>query len=85
MSGTKGNVTESQKSLEQALRTLRAIRQRYALERNTHPDARSFNMQVALGSADMFWITAVIESLEKTIASGTTETTGVTAQAPLKT
>ena len=84
MSGTDGNVTESQKSLEQALRTLRAIRQRYALECNAHPGARSFSMQVALGSADMFWITAAIDTLEKVIARRATETTGVTAPAPPK-
>jgi hypothetical protein len=52
--------------VEQALRTLRAIRQRY----ETGSDAgsgstRSYTVQVALGYADMPWIAAVIETLEK--------------------
>ena len=49
---------------EQALRTLRAIRQRYAAGRNLGY-GRSYTVQVALGYGDMLWITAAIEALEK--------------------
>ena len=53
--------------LQQALRTLRAIRQRYETECDASSDyVRSSNVHVALGYADMPWITAVIEALEKT-------------------
>ena len=56
--------------VEQALRTLRAIRQRY----ETGSDAasgytRSYTVQVALGYADMPWIAAAIEALEKRTAT----------------
>ena len=62
------NPTESQVSLQQALTTLRAIRRRYATGREAHPEARFFSAQLALGSADMFWLTAAIEALEKSVA-----------------
>ena len=51
--------------LKQALRTLRAIQQRYETGRNVDSDyIRSFTVQVALGYADMLWIAAAIEALE---------------------
>jgi hypothetical protein len=57
------------KRLEQALRTLRAIRRRYETETKQGPGrVRSHTVQVALGYADMLWITAAIEALER--ASG---------------
>jgi hypothetical protein len=62
------NPFASQVSLRQALRTLRAIRQRYATGREAHPVARFYTVQVALGYADMLWLTATIEALEKSIA-----------------
>ena len=53
------------KRLEQALRTLRAIRRRYETETKQAPGrVRSHTVQVALGYADMLWITAAIEALE---------------------
>jgi hypothetical protein len=59
---------ESQVRLQQAVRTLRAIRQRYEMGRNVDSDyVRAYSLQVALGYADMFWITAAIEALEKAI------------------
>jgi hypothetical protein len=65
-----GNPSESQVSLQQALRTLRAIRQRYETGRSTSSDyVRSYSVQVALGYADMLWITAAIEALEKAVAA----------------
>jgi hypothetical protein len=52
--------------LQQALRTLRAIRQRYETGSNTGSDCvRSSSVHVALGHADMLWINAAIEALEK--------------------
>ena len=59
----------SQVRLEQALRTLRAIRERYEMGRNVDSDyVRAYSLQAAFGYADMFWITAAIEALEKAIA-----------------
>jgi len=59
--------------LHQALRTLRAIRHRY--ETGSHMGAdyvRPYSVQVALGYADMRWITATIEALERSIAGDAT-------------
>lgn len=54
------------KRLEQALRTLRAIRQRYETESDASSGRkRSYSLQVALNYSDMLWITATIEALEK--------------------
>ena len=54
------------KRVEQALRTLRDIRQRYETESNASGGRRrSYTVQVALGYADMLWISAAIEALEK--------------------
>ena len=64
-------------TLQQALRTLRGIRQRYETERTAHPDASSHNVHISLGDSDMFWIAATIEALEKPSAAGLTEATGV--------
>ena len=51
---------------EQALRTLRAIRQRYeAGHELTAGYVSSYTVQVALGHSDMLWIAAAIEALEK--------------------
>ena len=59
------------KRSEQALRTLRAIRQRYEAESKVIPGrVRSHTVQVALGYADMLWITAAIEALEKETTKG---------------
>jgi hypothetical protein len=58
------------KRVEQALRTLRGIRQRYEAESKAGSGRmRSCTVQVALGYADMLWISAAIEALEKTGAS----------------
>ena len=55
--------------LEQAVRTLRAIRQRYETGSNAGSDyVRSYSVQVALSHADMLWISAAIEALEKAVA-----------------
>jgi hypothetical protein len=65
-----GNPSESQVSLQQALRTLRAIRHRYETGRKADSNyVRSYSVQVALGYADMLWITAAIEALEKAVAA----------------
>jgi hypothetical protein len=56
-------------SLQQALRTLGAIRQRYETGRKADSDyVRSYSVQVALRYAGMLWITATIEALEKAVA-----------------
>jgi len=52
--------------LELAIRTLRAIRQRYEAESDAGSGRRrSFTIQVALGYADMRWLAAAIEALEE--------------------
>jgi hypothetical protein len=75
-----GNASESPACLQQALDTLRAIRQRYVIGREAHPDARFYSVQVALGSADMFWLTAAIEAVEKALGGGGTEAGEAVAQ-----
>lgn len=67
------NLCDTRVTLQQALRTLRGIRQRYEMERTAHPDARSYKVHVALGDSDMFWIAATIEALEKPIAASAIE------------
>jgi hypothetical protein len=67
------------KRLEQALRTLRAIRQRYETESGASSGRkRSYSVQVALNYSDMLWITATIEALEK---SGTDSAQGIYVEA----
>ena len=61
--------TWTQASLQQALRTLRAIRQRYEIDRSRNSSTRFLSIQVALGYADKCWITAAIEAVEKAIVS----------------
>lgn len=63
--GNERTSSESQARLQRAVRTLRAIRQRYQIDcmRNSHAGSRS--VQVALGHADMCWIGAAIEALEE--------------------
>jgi hypothetical protein len=57
--------------LEQALPTLRGIRQRYETGRDAGSGyLRSYTVQVALGYADMLWIATAIEALDKAPASG---------------
>jgi hypothetical protein len=76
---------ENQVRLQQAVRTLRAIRQRYEMGRNVDSDyVRAYSLQVALGYADMFWITAAIEALEKAIGDEAKPTDSTTAEAQPK-
>jgi hypothetical protein len=72
--------SESQLSLQQALRTLRAIRLRYEIDRRKS-DARLRSVLVALSCADMEWVTAAIETLQKAITVGVTEAAGHAVQA----
>ena len=59
------------KEVEQAIRTLRAIYQRYETGRVTDAGyVRSYTVQVSLGYADMLWIAAALEALEKSAAVG---------------
>jgi hypothetical protein len=54
--------------LQQAVRTLRGIRHRYETGRDVGSGyVRPYSMQIALGHADMLWITAAIEALEKAV------------------
>ncbi len=65
---------ESQASLERAVRTLRAIRERYESGHRVDSDyVRAYSVQVAFGYGDMFWITAAIEALEKAIGDSATD------------
>jgi hypothetical protein len=50
--------------LERALNTLRAIRQRYEMERHSRPEAGSRTVHAAFGDSDMSWIAAAIQALE---------------------
>lgn len=76
---------ESRVRLEQAVRTLRAIRQRYEMGRNVDSDyVRAYSLQVALGYADMFWITAAIEALEKALVDEAKPTDSATAESQPK-
>jgi hypothetical protein len=70
------NLPASRANLQQALRTLRAIRLRYEIDRRKS-DARIRSVLVALSCADMQWVTAAIETLEKTIAEGATAAAGL--------
>ena len=68
--GKERSPAESQASLQRALRTLRAIRLRYEIDRMQNSDASSRSVHVALGHADMCWITAAIGALEQAIDAG---------------
>lgn len=78
---SNGLSPDSQVSLQQAVRTLRAIQESYEMGRNVDSDyVRAYSLQVALGYADMLWITAAIEALERVIAAGTTKAARPTAR-----
>jgi hypothetical protein len=72
--------SRTQVSLQQALRTLRAIRLRYEIDRR-NSDARLRSVLVALSCADMLGISAAIEALQEAIAPGITETAPAPAAA----
>jgi len=61
------NPSERWDNLQRAVRTLRAIRQRYVTGRNARPDARCYSVQVAIGYGDLAWIAAAIEALETSV------------------
>ena len=61
-------------SLLRAVRTLRGIRERYETEHKADsPHVRAHSVLVALGYADLVWLTAAIDALEKSIAEGAAE------------
>jgi hypothetical protein len=68
--------SESQVSLQRALRTLRAVRQRSETGRNAHPDTRYYSVHVVVDPGDIAWISAAIEAVEKAIAAGAAEAAG---------
>lgn len=77
-----GTITsESQVSLQRALRTLNGIRERYQLGRFAHPDLPFFRVQVVVDGGDVAWINATIETLEKVIAAVASEEVAAEAQA----
>jgi hypothetical protein len=56
--------------LKQAVRTLRHIRQLYETGRDVGAGSvRGYTVQVSLGYADMLWIAAAIDALEKATAT----------------
>ena len=73
--------SESQLSLQRALRTLRAVRQRYETGRNAHLEARSYSVNVVVDHGDVAWIAAAIEAVEQVIAAGAAEAAGPAAEA----
>jgi hypothetical protein len=81
--GDSRNLPGARASIQQALRTLRAIRLRYEIDRRKS-DARIRSVLVALSCADMRWVTAAIDTLEKTIAKGATEAAGVVVRAGME-
>lgn len=62
--------TESQVSLQRALRTLRAVRQRYETGRTAHAEGRSYSVHVVVDHGDVAWISAAIEAVEKAAQQG---------------
>ena len=68
-------------SLQRALSTLRAVRQRYETGRNAYPDARSYSVHVAVDHGDVAWITAAIEAVERAIAATAAEAAGRATEA----
>ena len=68
---TEKNLSESQVRLQQALRTLRGIRRRHEIARARYLQPRFLTVHVALNDADMRWIAAVIDALEKAIVDAT--------------
>jgi hypothetical protein len=72
--------TESQVSLQRALRTLRAVRQRYEAGRNAHADARFYSVHVVVDHGDVAWIAAAIGAVEKAITAGAAEAAGPAAE-----
>ena len=73
-SGDGTTPRDRQASLQQALRTLRAIGQRYEIDRMRNSDMRARVVHVALGQADMCWISAAIGALEEAIAAAAART-----------
>lgn len=67
------NAAERVVSLERALRTLRAIRQRYEVGCRANRDARFYGVQVVVDRSDVAWITATIEALERAVPSAPTQ------------
>ncbi len=67
------NPAESVASLERALRTLKAIRQRYEVGCSAHRDARFYGVQVVVDRSDVAWISATIEALERAVPVAGTE------------
>ena len=70
-SRSDSNTFERRNSLQRAVRTLRAIRQRYETGRSAHPDARCYTVQIAVGYGDMAWIAAAIDALETRVTDAT--------------
>jgi len=68
-SGKGTTASERQASLQQALRTLRAIWQRYEIDRMRNSDQRARVVHIALGRSDMCWITAAIGAPEEAVAA----------------
>ena len=65
--------SDSQMSLQRALRTLTGIRQRYEVGRHVDADAHFYRVHVVVDPSDMAWITATIEALERVIADAATD------------
>lgn len=68
-SGKGTTASERWASLQQALRTLRAIWQRYEIDRMRDSALRARVVHVALGHSDMCWISAAIGALEEAVAA----------------
>ena len=76
------NASQTRASLQQAVRILRAIRLRYEIDRIRNSDACPQSVNVALGHADMCWITAAIEALEQSLQMAPRMLSQMEAQRP---
>ena len=74
------NPSESQVSLQRALRTLSSIRERCEVGRQSYPEARFYRVHVVVDRGDVAWITATIDTLERAIAGVATEAAAPAAQ-----
>jgi hypothetical protein len=65
MNDTQESLRDRQVTLERALRALRGIRARYDLEGEVSLHAGIHRLHLVLDRADVAWITATIDALER--------------------
>jgi hypothetical protein len=74
--GSPARAPDDSVALQQAVRALRAISHTYETGRKVDSDyGRAYSVHVAMGHADIAWVTATIEALEEDIAASLTDRT----------